>query len=541
MAAELRWNYSLNSGLLFGSAQPPATFAIPFNRRGVALPTAVDSVVPFRGTSYMNRQGGETARNAYFSYVRKMIALIDVPPPSGSDDDGAMRMVGVVTSLNDPHSLDAVSRNAPWEFYHITDPSDDDQLVPIIEALSATRPDITAGLDERGGYVPGRTSLFCGKVTHFSGMFPGAVVGVVGTPCRRDMEGRLTSVLVSELIQPRRLLPKWLNAPKGLDAQRTPAAQRQAARIMYLSGPFPRRALLDILTSAIENAVQRQATLLIIGGPILVTFDESDDGVVMSLSKTFADQLEDVVTALETHLSTIAATNPQAKALKIVMVPSLDDVTQIPVLPQLQYGIDIDDASPIMMGTNPCRIVHHGITIGVLQHDVVSEMRERMIERMQGREEGSLQRVVETILASRLYTPMFEVPSRIVDAQHLSALSIVGPSGKSVALVNSEEDTRSDNQSPMKHTTGYDDVPHLIFLPSAKPQFAFAARTANGEDTSSGPMVVNPMVWNHRNKRQTHFLNMVEVTIPDPVLASRLGLAHKDIDAAVSVFSAYRQ
>ncbi|CUG88809.1 DNA polymerase alpha/epsilon subunit B, putative [Bodo saltans] len=565
MADELKWNYSLNAGLLYGNKQPPASFAIPLNRRGVALDTVATPAVPFKGTSFMNKQGGETARAAYFSYLRRMVALVDLPQgladESGDEASGAqpqeLRMVGVVTQLNDPHSLDAASRNAPWEFYQITDASNEDQLSPIIEALSATRPDISAAVEggDNSEYVAGRVSLFCGKVSHFTGMYPGAVVGIIGTPWRRDMDGRLTSVLVSSLIQPRRPIPKWLGASSLTTANtHTPSMPRVAARVMYVSGPFPRREVTRILQSVVDNAVQRQATLLVIGGPIHTSYDESELTVVMAQASTFADQIDQTIGSLEQHLGSLSQTNPQAKALRIVVVPSLDDVTQIPVLPQLQHAVD----TPLIMGTNPCRIVHNGITIGILQHDTVSDMREHMIERMQGREEGSLQRVVETILGSRLYTPMFQVPNPIVDTKHLAALSIA-PDSPVVAMASEEKVLISTNgdsidniaketEQKKSHTSisTLEDIPHLIFLPSSKPQFAFAARSSslNGnskEEEDAGPLVVNPMVWNHRNKRQMHFMNVVEVTIPDSAHAAKFGLAHNESDVAVSIFSAFRQ
>lgn len=579
-ASELKWRFTLNSGCLFGETQPPASLAStlgPSRRREPTVFAALSSVY-FNDALFMNRQNGDTARDNAAAYYRYMASLIDFPTRSESaasttaNGNDVLRFVGIVTQLNDPHGMSGSERNAPWEFYYIQqglgsgaamflgDDETAEHINAALDALSASGGHVdelnaASGAQTIETRAPNRLSLFCGQVSRFTMLYPGAIIGVEGTPCRRDMEGRLTSLLVTSIVLPRKPVYPWsLPTAPGTAAQDNLMVQRKSIRIMFAAGPFlPRRSSYLALRGLVELAVQRQATVLLICGPLLPPFDDAEKNILQATQTTFEVQLSQLVETLEIALEQLRATNAAARDLHVVVVPSVEDVVMLPALPQPNYFVASAEGGNVHLVSNPSRIVVDSVHIGVANVDAVSDMRELMVERMQGREEGSLLRVAQALVQSRLYCPMVEFPLRCVDAAHLSSLAITTNAAKAIkdgamkmkSLKHDEESVKNSAESETAEPVSVhvEDVPHIVFMPSIKPTFATTVH-GYGQDLSDavghGSLLVNPMVWTPKRK-QPYFLNVAEVTIQDAHNCATRGPAHEDSGVAVVAFSAYRE
>lgn len=537
------------------------------------------------------------------------------------------RAVGILTQTTDPTAI-GEELLVPWEFYAIADLEDETSFLAAFKAmtrevstsfgsgdtanaaksneegrLSRGPQTTTVGGDaprieedtSRPGDEGQRLSLYTRLTDAFTGVYAGMAIGVIGEPFQRTIKGQLTGVLVRQLLLPSRPMLPW-RVDRPLPHPGTPP---QATRIHFCSGPFPRRDIAALLRTVTTQALHRGADVLIIGGPLIKPFEDFEKEVLPSLGATFAEVLDSFVDELETTLEGYYATRPKVPHMKIVLVAHRDDVTQVPVLPTTMYALE--DTADILVRSNPCRIAINGVHVGVCNEDIVGQMRDRMVERWPTAE-GSLRRVVEAIVASRMYAPLFSLPAEQLDMNHMQQLRLdyVPPANELLELQSRSEvasgspakessaasvggsevtevtdknwsalldlnelhnaaagdavkaDAEALKQEPKRikleggaeasapssftsSTSELECMPHLLFLPSTRPQFAVVThrgvrRGSAVEDESSlddvnaasGVMVVNQEVWSRRTSPKFE-LRVAEVTMTNTQLVVHHG------------------
>ncbi|RNF21166.1 DNA polymerase alpha subunit B [Trypanosoma conorhini] len=636
-----RWKSAANLELLLGADHPPARLASdPVSGLANVAGAGVDArnTVGFKNTLYCNRQdaGYASTRQRLVEYYRFMFSKIplwrkdvqqgeakaepteaslvkqeedeeDEARESSSFHAGVLppgyRALGVLTQTNNPGDI-GEDLLLPWEFYPVTDINDEEAYVECINALSRETPQLNGFIhveaeDEDGvtaagtttaaanlalgGRTDGRLSLYTRLVPQFTGIYPGMAVGVVGDPFKRSSSGALTGVLVRQLILPARPIFPWsVERPLPTLSTSTPVS----TRVHFCSGPFPRRDISSILTAVTNNALSRGADLLIIGGPLVKEFEEFEKELLTLMQRTFDELLGAYLDGVEDVISSYYAANGNRGGrphLKVVLVSHRDDATQMPALPTTMYGVQ--DGGDVWVRSNPCRISVNGIHFGVCNEDVVGDMRNKMVERWSS-EAGSLRRVVETLVQSRLYAPIYGLPAVKHELKHLQALrldyvpeasreeshgdddddddaadgrsgrptsSLAWDSLRSVLSAGKEEleevkrETKRvkremrDSSFPLQDRLNGDAavewMPHVMFLPSTRPRFAVVTHRgvwdgAKGvvRDESeldnvsavSGVMVVNQEIWSKRSSPKFE-LRVAEVTIPDSELVMRRG------------------
>ncbi|CCW62822.1 unnamed protein product [Phytomonas sp. EM1] len=568
--------------------------------------------------------------------------------PTGSEGKRAYRALGILTQVHDVVGAQALQ---PWEFFVIQDLEDEAAYLPVLRALKkdiapgpfslllngTTSRDPTsaaAGLANGGGGEGGagkgdgpppslnwgddaeqaavafegqRLSLFPRLLPAFTGVYPGMAVGIVGEPHQRDARGVLTGVLLWDLVLPHPPMLPWRvdrplpHAERGGSAITTAAAV--PTRVQFCCGPFPRGDIIGLLRAVTLQALFRAADVLIIGGPLVKPFEDSEKDRMPHMVETFENMLFSYVDAVEGCMNEYYASRPNLPHLKVVMIPHCDDVMQVPVLPKVTYALE--DTEDIYFRSNPCRLSVNGVHFGVCNEDVVGVMRNVMVERWPT-PEGSLRRVVETLIQSRWYTPIVELPATQVDMKYLDKMRIdylpeedalpdtgnppsqqneeveaefprvqtetnwnrfrfIGPDDEGLhtapisgdppvlkrakpeeGLVKVENDdegapppsvAREDVRKGEGEGEGVEYMPHVVFAPSTRPQFAVVTHQGvrdgahatvlvegplDDPTTASGVLVVNPGVWSRRVSRQ-FTLRVAEVTIPDSALVLSRG------------------
>ncbi|KAH9578770.1 DNA polymerase alpha/epsilon [Trypanosoma melophagium] len=590
------------------------------------------NTVGFSGTTYCNRQdnsylGTRQRLMEYYRFMFSKIPLWDqasqfslekkeeaessvVKSEIEEQEEGTFstshtqsllqyRALGILTQTNDPAAV-GEDLLLPWEFFPITDVDDEGAYIEAFKALTKEAAQSTGLLNveaenEDDGtsaaamaatttstsamgaalhtlsntHSGGRLSLYTRLVPNFTGIYPGMPIGVVGEPFKRSCSGALTGILVRHFILPSRPEYPW-NIERPLSVQSSQLSI--STRVHFCSGPFPRREIRYILTAVTQCALLRGADLLIIAGPLVRGFEEFEKELMMTTQTTFDEMLTAYMNTIEEIVEKYYAEQNNIRVqhhLKVVLVPHREDVTQIPVLPTIMYGLE--DGADVWVRSNPCRIAVNGIHFGVCNEDVVGDMRERMVERWPT-ETGSLRRVVETLLVSRLYAPIYELPAEKHELRHLGTLHMdyMPDTSQSVAdhreekslvwdslhaLVRDEEERADEVKRETKRVKGesteasflsnhlcskessIEYMPHVMFLPSTRPRFAMVTHrsmwdTTRGirrdesvlDDTSNatGVLVVNQEIWSRRSARKFE-LRVAEVTIPDSDCVMRRG------------------
>lgn len=543
---------SANARLIFGSKEPPSSL---LNQPVTFL---ADHTVDYNRSFYGNTQQTTVARQALIAYYRRQLTRVLQAPafhapvgaptattdraeeegsssdPNSSKNEPLVRVVGILTQLPEPHSI-GKDRLAPWEFYAVNNVHDDDQLHTAFDALVSTSTLVGSGGDFQD-YIPGRLALFCGSVARYTGLYPGVCVGVRGTVCRRDLEGRITSLLVKDIVTaPRPLYPWNVVSQTTASAPSAPLSSPQIRvpiRVQMATGPFPRRDMVDILTACIQNALHRQTDVLLLGGPFFPPFQDYEKTELALMKSTLEDQLSGLVDHIERVLSHNRAKNQ--RALKVLLVPSIQDLMQVPVLPQPMLSLALDDDSAVRTLSNPCRFSVQGVAFGFLNYDVLAEVQETMVEKLPT-PSGNLQRVAESIVQSRMFCPTQQVPSPNVDLRHLGSLSLSKHAVQEQeipASTDPESDAAAgmDSTSPAATTAVPEAIPHVLWMPSLKPEFSFCTHSRDqdllGEAEGNGSLIINPQVWSKaRNATTGYFLNVAEITIGDSQAVASFGVA----------------
>ncbi|ORC88310.1 DNA polymerase alpha subunit B [Trypanosoma theileri] len=591
------------------------------------------NTVSFSGTTYCNRQDNSysTTRQRLMEYYRFMFSKIplwdqasqlgvekkeeaessvvksevdteDVNYSNGHTPSMLQyRALGILTQTNDPGAV-GQDLQIPWEFYPIMDVDDEGAYIEAFKALTkeaahttgllnvevendedgtsaATTTAAAGGMGSSTGaalhslsntHSGGRLSLYTRLIPNFTGIYPGIPIGVVGEPFKRSSSGALTGILVRHFILPSRPEYPWhIERPLSLQSSHSSIP----TRVHFCSGPFPRHEIRYILTAVTQCALLRGADLLIIAGPLVKGFEEFEKELMMTTQSTFDEMLTGYMDTIEETIERYYAEQNNVRVqhhLKVVLVSHRDDVTQIPVLPTIMYGLE--DGADVWVRSNPCRITVNGIHFGVCNEDVVGDMRERMVERW-GTETGSLRRVVESLVLSRLYAPIYELPAEKHEIRHLSTLRMdympntsqgTDANGEEKPLSwnslqsliqEEEENTAGDVKRETKRVKGestetsfpshhyysnassVEYMPHIMFLPSTRPRFAMVTHRSvwdasvgirrdesllDDTSTATGVLVVNQEIWSRRSARKFE-LRVAEVTIPDSDCVMRRG------------------
>lgn len=538
------------------------------------------------------------------------------------------RAVGILTQVHDLVGEQAV---VPWEFFMVRDIEDDSCFDGPINALLKPTPqdhfpllfasarneahrasdNLTtqrqqqAAVDQEDSRLQytqegQRLSLYGKMLGPFTGLYPGMAVGIVGDPFQRSARGVLTGVLLRAVVLPSRPVFPW-RVDRPLSSSSSPSfaapagRQRQprATRVHFCSGPFPRRDLQALLRTVARQALHRGADVLIVGGPLVKPFEDFEKDILPSVTMPFPEMLDSFVDCLEDTLSDYYATRPNVPHMKVILVSHADDVTQVPVLPTTMYAMA--DSADVLFRSNPCRVAVNGVHFAVCNEDVVGRMRDVMVERWPTAE-GSLRRVVEAMVQSRMYACITELPMTRLDMKHMSALRMdFVPSGNELlelgdgkgvaaqrlaaryarnnwdvalrldaatAAAGAEESAKEEGDGkrvkteegaaalvPTRRTLPAESqreerrevveyMPHIVFLPSTRPQFAYVTHRGVPSPTNphdvddeshlddvqkaSGVLVMNQEVWSRRASPRFE-LRVAEVTIEDSDLVARRG------------------
>lgn len=306
-------------------------------------------------------------------------------------------------------------------------------------------------------------ALYPKLIPAFTGVYTGMAIGVVGEPCGRSKTGVLTALLVHELVFPSPPLLPWRIAstsspcpnflPASVESLTNPSSfvdqnmnpltspmttssstllkpnssfLSNAARVHFCCGPFPadRHQVMALLLQVLHQALKRGANLLIIGGPFVSEAAVGAHDASTLSSSTFSEYIEGYAIFLEEEITRYYSTHrnvPSSRELRVVFLPHRLDVTQIPVLPTVKFSIP--DDKHVWMRSNPCRISVDGVHIGVCNEDVIGMMQTRMVEKWPVAQHH-LRRVVETLVRSRTYAPIFQFPAPEVDLKHWKKLQL---------------------------------------------------------------------------------------------------------------------
>lgn len=595
--ATATWNVAAATSLLYGS-EPPSRLA-----KGHAVPIEARSVVDFNSVTYAGLQDLSTpsVQQQLITYYRHQVRLIqksagmevgakeetDVKDDTAKSSVEQVRVIGILTSVSDPSELSGSGMQSPWGLHVIREiDADNDYIAAMVELKSSeeyksallpltmetssenvNEPNLLR--DQQSEASEGfRVSLYLKFAKKFSGIYTGMVIGVVGECFQKSISGAMTSILVKELVNPPCPLVPWgIPSPPPSQAtvetnrsdQQPPIGTVRQARVHFCCGPFPQTDMSPLLRLVIETALQRGAEVVIIGGPLVRPFNNDLERHLALLPGTFSDMIDSYIDAVEEVLNEYYSMNTSARRLKVVFVSHKDDVTQIPVLPTSIYAVP--DGDDFVVRSNPCRISIGGVHIGVFNDDSISPLQAAMVERWP-QTEGNLRRVVEALVQSRCYTPLFGFPSPHVDLKlwdqlRLAYLPASKPSDSAEAISSWESGARvvdpassandaaaaesrpsqriktEENQEDIdihpQQLAATEPLPHIIFMPSIRPAFAVATHRgivnpATGtihpecdlDDFSktSGPFVINQQIWSQRLSR-TFEMRVAELSILD--------------------------
>lgn len=454
------WSVTEEAQLLVGTAAP--------NLHKSSKTLKIDTCDSGTDITIGTPQTSSKTMSTLTAYYKELASKISRDDPEPANDLSTFHAVGIVVSMEDPRSGD--SGDAPWEI----------QMFDFSSAQSIGT--VVAGQDgeKRDSCGNPIVSAYTKRITRFTGLHPGCIVSICGEVIRMDA-GRPSSILVNSIATPAPPIFPWTPLPVGSELP-VEYAVGESLRIHFVSGPFPPEDVAGIVSSVVITAVARCADLLIIGGPLVPEVT----GAALAHADSYFDELFKLDSIIHETLERGKNINT-----RVVLVPATEDANATPVLPQ--GPLPLADSASILLPGNPCQLLINGqIRIGVCCHDVVSMMRDVVVDRGVPIE-GSLGRVVDSIIASRLYVPVVERPSPIIDLVHLDKLRMIAePAGKEKCI-----------------------APHLVFFPSVKPRFAL--RTMGG----SGPLAINNGLHNPRQKNVPFAVHGVEVTIPhlDAVVA----------------------
>ena len=612
--------------------RPPVT--LPHTVGEIRPKVGIYCPAPFEGTQLACFQGSEVARRNVRDYLRSMALLaVASMEQHGTASAGSpatavasetasseMTLVGVVLQLQDPLTSVSGDLHVPWEFHRIASLDDEGELDAAVAALASLRlsggdsgcsaatsagaaraaaaaDDRAQADDDDDGPVvrvnPHRLSLYTRHVTRFTGIYPACVICVKGTASKRDRHGRVTAIIAKQIFTPRRPTFPWETpaAPLNLGlSMKASIADRQGARVQFLSGPFPRNELPRLASAIVKQAAVRGVNVVIIAGPLVPPYKPEEHHYFVRNQLTFPDQLDQFVDALEEEIAA-----HRNHSTRFVLVPSVEDAVCFPIVPQPCLAISVGDVVQEMPGddeddrlagaerpqggtirtveakgliqvaSNPCEVLVRtgypcnatdtdeerrglatGVRFGVTSFDSMSLMRDEMVERYPDGDGNSLHRVAETVLASRLYVPLVSCPSPNHDLAHLPKVLLERDASASESFGELRggkvyEAADADGGLSASKPTGVATAPHVVFLPSIRPPFAVVSHTGRqdlSDPRGRGALIINQGAWNNRQSGIPFSLKIVEVTMTS-LRAVALGGASSENGVTVGTIEIY--
>ena len=319
-------------------------------------------------------------------------------------------------------------------------------------------------------------------VVRTTGVFVGGIIAVVGEITQRDVRQQVVGLSAVDILTPRMPPVPWL-LPQAAQEQAVKLpfdSALESLRIHFVAGPYPKPFAGQLLQSVVITAMQRKVDLLVIAGPLVV--EPTNDADFDSL---FTDQLYRTIEEVHQALPT---GDDKPTRTRIILIPSLDDVTLTPVTPQLPYDILPDEFPGFSFATNPCSITIGGLTVGVSSFDALSQLQGEFFE--QGCDHQSRPyRIADTVLRTGLYMPLSTTVRPWLDLAHLHRLRLCCVANRpfvkgETGVTKKEEDKEDHVESAAKS------LPHIVLATSTKKPFAFRADAAVAGD-GQGVLFVN--------------------------------------------------
>lgn len=393
-------------------------------RRFPAMPqvltTHTDSCTHGQSALCMGQDGKKalaSLANYYFEQGQRL------PPVSvkhegdglkAEEEDGAQTVciTGIITAV--PDIIDQVD-TMQWELTPINNIQSLESVQEALEHISAPEE------HEKRRVV----SLYPKKVPRFTGVYKGVLVRVTGVPFKFDTSGNPSTVGLFKIEMPMRPTFPWSVATK--DESSEPTALAAPCRMLFVAGPFDNS--FAPVGHAIQAAATRGANVLVITGPFVGEPPKEQDLLIQEgiASITFEDRLSALIDLIEEELVKVRSLR-NAVPLSVYLVPSMEDVSSMPILPQVAFPLGSGDgwccvSNPVTLETATATGAPAPLRVRVCASNAVDSVNDMMSERWSDRV-NRLQRASEAVVASRLVLPITTIPSPSHNLVELGALRI---------------------------------------------------------------------------------------------------------------------
>ena len=448
----------------------PAGVAVPelpqdFTKQPHVSDIALHNTIAEEGAApYMALQTDAAAAECRHAYCQSVARRIDLDTPATTETAAASDFVCIVliSGCVDPHDERPDARRVPW-----------DSVVVV---------------GDRTRQYP--VALFATDLPRFTGIYPGAVVGIRGAVLKRDASTmRPRDVAVNEVIHPS--IPRPAYGPGGA-APTGPGG----VRIMVACGPYPAGG--ETLQSAVMKiysiAQHRGAQMVVIAGPYITAPTPGKVQTEQVNRRNIENMVNEVVTQ--------SGRTPDRKC-RAVFMPALDDISCVPVMPQLPSVCfdEFDSAAVDVTASNPCEFTVAGaLRIGVCNYDAIALLRGAQLDRGLP-PDASIRQVCHSIARSGVYAPVVDGHERVSDIKHLDRLAFGAAAAKATG-------------APATVPT----PPHVMVYPNR----SFSSPLAQTIGGEGGPLFVS--FANGSDKS----VAVLELTIADVERAARGGCTHEN-------------
>jgi hypothetical protein len=455
-APEFTWRHVVRPANLLSAAGGGQTSEVApstFPERPACTDIAVHSCISRDVIApYMSSQVDSRAAECRHQYALDVASRIDLAEGESEDStvpqDDFVAIVTITSAADPAESGNVGAARVPWGSVVVT--TDRLRQYPV--------------------------TLYATDLPRFTGIFPGAVVGVRGTVLKRDTSTmRPKDVALNRIVLPKLPVRQLVAA--------TDATPR-SLRVHFAAGPYGRdaTALQSAVAKLMDLAVQRRAQLSFICGPFAPVPAVGDHLAVDRLPT----DLE--LFAMNKQALTFAAAHPSTR---FVLVPAVNDITCVPVMPQVPpYALG---ESPVTEYSNPCEATAAGLTIGVCSYDAFSLLKGVQLERGVP-PEARLRQLCHSLVRSGVYVPVVDSGDRVTDVTMLNRMAF----GYAAAQDNSAQQQ----------------LPQVVFYPNVSYTTPFAVPAGGPNGT---------LVVSCSNREGQQGFTVLELTITDTARATREG------------------
>ena len=412
-------------------------------------------------------------------------------------------VTGILTSMPD---LVEQSDTMQWELAPIDNPNSIDSVKSALEHISAPEE------SEKRRVI----SLFPKNVPRFTGAYKGALLRVTGDPFKFDTSGAPTSIGLTKIEAPVRPTFPWSGAAKVEPSETISNYRNTPYRMLLVAGTFGNTFVP--IRKAIQVAATRGANTLVLCGPFLTLPPAGKDLLVREgiTSITYEDQLSSLIDVIEEELQAVNKVR-NAVPLGVYLVPSLEDVSSMPVLPQVAFPLGSGEgwcctSNPTTLEVLPdTEFDRIPIRISVCAAGALDAVNDAMCERWTDRIDR-LKRASEAVVSSGLLFPITAIPSTFHNMPELTSLRV--------------------SPTPEK-------VPHMIVTTSKRVQSVACITHSSSADLSSQGDGILFIALATEGREQTEgglfTFQGVEVTIPDVTAASTQGLGERAVAVVLTI------